>query len=170
MKTVYSQQKCHIDTKFLWFLWFTHFCRNILSSRFTHFFRRILETEKAESADWVAFRMYGQCMNRIYTTAVLWSQLLFSLDRCCAWNIHFFWLYSNLHFQSCTVLSRCYVCVCPGPGWQIHFSFTWKSNSLSVMVQCTRYIYWPRTRIPVTLWILVIVELNWFLDIDWEIL
>ena len=59
MKTVYSQQKCHIDTKFLWFLWFTHFCRKILSSRFTHFFRRILETEKAESADWVAFRMYA---------------------------------------------------------------------------------------------------------------
>ena len=28
------------------------------SSRFTHFFRRILETEKANSADWVAFRMY----------------------------------------------------------------------------------------------------------------
>ena len=37
-------------------LWFTHFCREILSSRFAHFFRRILETE---SADWVAFRMYA---------------------------------------------------------------------------------------------------------------
>ena len=53
-----NQQKCHIDTKFLWFLWFTHFCCEILLSRFMHFFSRTLETEKAESADWVAFRMY----------------------------------------------------------------------------------------------------------------
>ena len=36
-----------------------HFCCEILLSQFTHFFRRILGTEKVESADWVAFRMYG---------------------------------------------------------------------------------------------------------------
>ena len=46
LNTLYSQQKCHIDTKFLWFLWFMHFCRKMLSWWFTHFFRRFFLTEK----------------------------------------------------------------------------------------------------------------------------
>ena len=40
------------------FYWFTHFCLEILSSRFTHFFRRFFWDWKVESADFFVFRMY----------------------------------------------------------------------------------------------------------------
>ena len=51
--TIFSTKMLHWHQILVIFM-ILHFCRKILSSRFTQFFRRILETD---SVDWVAFRM-----------------------------------------------------------------------------------------------------------------
>ena len=57
----------------------SQFCRKILSSRFTQFFRRILGTD---SADWVAFRMYGSINAENYCEPEEDSQWGEKLVRC----------------------------------------------------------------------------------------
>ena len=47
LNLAYSQKKYPLDTKFLVFWWFTHYCRKILSSRFTHLFRNFFENGKS---------------------------------------------------------------------------------------------------------------------------
>ena len=58
--TLYSWQKCHIDTKFLRFLWILPFVAKSCRHDLRTFSAEVLTLKKQNSfLDWVAFRMYG---------------------------------------------------------------------------------------------------------------